>query len=178
MERSPEPTGARRKSLAGWEKVGDTRGLENGVSKPIKMIARNKKARHEYEILDTYEAGLSLLGSEVKSLRAGQATIKEAFVQFKEKEAFLLRSNIQPYTHATHENHEATRARKLLRNQREIKKLREGVREKGLTIVPLALYFKGAWVKLEIGLARGKKLHDKRDNLKKKQAQRDIARGR
>jgi SsrA-binding protein len=178
LDRGDKPHGARRKSLAAWEKVGNTRGLENGVPKPVKMIARNKKARHEYDILDTYEAGLSLLGSEVKSLRAGQATIKESFVQFKGKEAFLLRSNIQPYTHATHENHEATRPRKLLLNQRELKKLREGVREKGLTIVPLSLYFKGAWVKLEIGLARGRKLHDKRDNLKKKQAQRDISRGR
>jgi SsrA-binding protein len=158
--------------------VGNTKGLEKSVSKPIKMIARNKKARHEYEILDTYEAGMSLLGSEVKSLRAGQATIKEAFVQFKEREAFLLRANIQPYTHATHENHEATRPRKLLLSQRELKKLREGVREKGLAIVPLSLYFKGAWVKLEIGLARGRKLHDKRENLKKKQDRRDISRNR
>ena len=148
------------------------------MSKPIKIIARNKKARHEYEIMDTYEAGLSLLGSEVKSLRAGKATIKESFVQFKGKEPFLLRANIQPYTHATHENHDATRPRKLLLNQRELKKLRQGVREKGLAIVPLSIYFKGAWVKLEIGLGRGRKLHDKRENLKKKQDKRDISRGR
>jgi len=138
------------------------------------MIARNKKARHEYEIIDTFEAGLSLLGSEVKSLRGGKATIKESFVQFKQAEAFLMRANIQPYLHATHENHEANRPRKLLLNGTELKKLRSAVREKGLTIVPLALYFKGAWVKIEIGLARGRKLHDKRENLKKKQDKREM----
>lgn len=144
------------------------------MSKPINIIARNKKARHEYEILDVFEAGISLLGSEVKSLRGGKATIKEAFVQMKGPEAFLIRANIQPYTHATHENHEARRSRKLLLNQKELKKLREGVREKGLSIVPLSIYFKGAWVKVEIALARGRKLHDKRQNLKQKQDKRDI----
>jgi SsrA-binding protein len=146
------------------------------VSKPISMIARNKKARHEYEILDTFEAGVSLLGTEVKSLRGGKANIKEAFVQIKGTEAYLIRANIQPYTHASHENHEATRHRKLLLNQKELKKLREGVREKGLSIVPLAIYFKGAWVKVEIALARGRKMHDKRQNLKQKQDKRDIKR--
>jgi len=146
------------------------------VSKPISMIARNKKARHEFEILDTFEAGLSLLGTEVKSLRGGKANIKEAFVQMKGQEAFLVRANIQPYTHASHENHEATRPRKLLLNQKELKKLREGVREKGLSIVPLSIYFKGAWVKVEIALARGRKMHDKRQNLKQKQDKRDIKR--
>jgi SsrA-binding protein len=140
------------------------------------MIARNKKARHEFEILDTFEAGLSLLGTEVKSLRGGKANIKEAFVQMKGQEAFLVRANIQPYTHASHENHEATRPRKLLLNQKELKKLREGVREKGLSIVPLSIYFKGAWVKVEIALARGRKMHDKRQNLKQKQDKRDIKR--
>ena len=146
------------------------------MSKPISMIARNKKARHEYEILDTFEAGVSLLGTEVKSLRGGKANIKEAFVQIKGTEAYLIRANIQPYTHASHENHEATRHRKLLLNQKELKKLREGVREKGLSIVPLAIYFKGAWVKVEIALARGRKMHDKRQNLKQKQDKRDIKR--
>ena len=155
-----------------WE-IADAQESEK-VAKPIQVIARNKKARHEYEILDTYEAGLSLLGSEVKSLRGGKATIKEAFVQFKSTEAFLMRANIQPYLHATHENHEATRPRKLLLNSSELKKLRSAVREKGLAIVPLSLYFKGAWVKMEIGLARGRKLHDKRENLKKKQDKREM----
>jgi SsrA-binding protein len=149
-------------------------GTKDTVSKPINIIARNKKARHEYEILDVFEAGISLLGSEVKSLRSGKATIKEAFVQFKDQEAFLIRANIQPYTHATHVNHEARRTRKLLLNQKELKKLREGVREKGLAIVPLSIYFKGAWVKVEIALARGRQLHDKRQNLKQKQDKRDI----
>ena len=126
------------------------------------MIARNKKARHEYDILETFEAGMSLLGSEVKSLRGGKATIKESFVKMEKGEAFLMRANIQPYSHATIENHEATRPRKLLLNSRELKKLRTGTREKGLTIVPLSIYFKGAWVKVEIALARGRKRHDKR----------------
>ncbi len=144
------------------------------VSKPIQMIARNKKARHEYEILETFEAGMSLLGSEVKSLRGGKATIKESFVKMEKGEAFLMRANIQPYSHATIENHEATRPRKLLLNARELKKLHTGTREKGLTIVPLSIYFKGAWVKVEIALARGRKMHDKRQNLKQKQDKREI----
>jgi SsrA-binding protein len=144
------------------------------VTTPIKNIANNKKARHEFELLDKFEAGLCLLGSEVKSLRQGNGTIKEAWVRFENGEAWLVGANFKPYEYATHENHEPRRPRKLLLNKKQLKKLRAGTREKGLTIVPLVLFFKGPWVKLEIALARGKNLHDKRQGLKQKQAKRDI----
>ncbi len=141
----------------------------------IKNIANNKKARHEFELLDKFEAGLCLLGSEVKSLRQGNGTIKEAWVRFENREAWLVGANFKPYEYATHVNHEPMRPRKLLLNKKEIKKLRAGTREKGLTIVPLTLFFKGPYVKLEIALARGKNIHDKRQSLKQKQAKRDIS---
>jgi len=144
------------------------------VSALIKNIANNKKARHEFEILDQFEAGLVLLGSEVKTLRQGNGTIKEAWVKFEKGEAWLIGANFKPYEYATHVNHEPMRPRKLLLNKKELRKLRSGTREKGLTIVPLSLFFKGPFVKLNIALARGKNLHDKRQSLKKKQAKRDI----
>ena len=144
------------------------------MTTPIKNIANNKKARHEFELLEKFEAGLCLLGSEVKSLRQGNGTIKEAWVRFENREAWLVGANFKPYEYATHVNHEPTRPRKLLLNKKQLRKLRSGTREKGLTIVPLTLFFKGPWVKLEIALARGKNLHDKRQSLKKKQAKRDI----
>ena len=144
------------------------------MTTPIKNIANNKKARHEFELLDKFEAGLCLTGSEVKSLRQGNGTIKEAWVRFEKGEAWLVGANFKPYEYATHVNHEPMRPRKLLLNKKELKKLRAGTREKGLTIVPLALFFKGPWVKLEIALAKGKNLHDKRQSLKQKQAKRDI----
>jgi SsrA-binding protein len=145
------------------------------VTTLIKNIANNKKARHEFELLDKFEAGLCLLGSEVKSLRQGNGTIKEAWVRFENREAWLVGANFKPYEYATHVNHEPMRPRKLLLNKKEIKKLRAGTREKGLTIVPLTLFFKGPYVKLEIALARGKNIHDKRQSLKQKQAKRDIS---
>tara|TARA_B110000037_G_scaffold105919_1_gene123066 strand:- start:330 stop:779 length:450 start_codon:yes stop_codon:yes gene_type:complete len=145
------------------------------VTALIKNIANNKKARHEFELLDKFEAGLCLLGSEVKSLRQGNGTIKEAWVRFENREAWLVGANFKPYEYATHVNHEPMRPRKLLLNKKEIKKLRAGTREKGLTIVPLTLFFKGPYVKLEIALARGKNIHDKRQSLKQKQAKRDIS---
>lgn len=144
------------------------------MAKPEKVIATNRKARHEYELLEQIEAGLSLLGSEVKSLRQGQATIKEAWISVEKGEAFLMGAHFPPYSHATHENHEPDRKRKLLMNRREITRLRRATKEKGLTIVPLRLFFKGPWVKLDIALARGKKLHDKRESLKKKDDRRTM----
>lgn len=139
-----------------------------------KTIARNRKAKFEYEILDTYEAGLSLRGSEVKSLRAGKGTIAEAYVRLIDGEAWLVGANISPYPQASYNNHEPDRPRKLLLSRQELRRLKKATREKGLTIVPLQLYFKGPWVKLEIALARGRKLHDKRQYLKKKQDRRDM----
>jgi SsrA-binding protein len=143
---------------------------------PQRSISRNRKARHEYELLDRFEAGLVLTGTEVKSLRSGKASLQEAYVRVENGEAFLVGANIPPYTHAGQENHQPTRRRKLLLSRRELQKLKKGLQEKGLTIVPLHLYFQGAWVKLEIALARGKKHHDKRQSLKSAQDKRDMDR--
>ncbi len=142
----------------------------------IRVIAENRKARHEYEILDRVEAGLVLVGSEVKSLRGGKGNIAEAFVKFVGLEAFLVNAHVPIYPQANQFNHEPRRSRKLLMKRAELDKLAEKVQQKGLTIVPLKLLFKGAWVKVELGLARGRKLHDKRHALKARQDKREIDR--
>ena len=143
--------------------------------KPLQLIASNKKARFDYHLLDTFEAGLVLQGSEVKSLRSSNASLLEAFVQLDNNgEAWLMRCHIPQYTQANRNNHEPRRPRKLLLHQREIVKLRRGIQEKGMTIMPLRLYFKGSLVKLEIALAKGKKQHDKRQTLKERDAKRQI----
>ncbi|MCB9761941.1 MAG: SsrA-binding protein SmpB [Alphaproteobacteria bacterium] len=146
------------------------------MSDPVKVIAKNRKARHEYELLERFEAGLELLGTEVKSLRNGKAQIAEAYVRLQGDEAYLVDAHIQPYTHAGQENHEPTRPRRLLLHRRELTRLRRATQEKGLTIVPVTLYFKGPWAKLEIAVARGKKLHDKRQDIRKREDDRDAQR--
>ena len=148
------------------------------MSKPIRTIARNKKARHDYELLDSFEAGLVLTGTEVKSLRGGKASLREGHVRVQNNEAWLVGANIPIYTHGNMENHEPKRPRKLLLSKRELKKLKQGIQEKGLTVVATQIYFKGPWVKLEIALARGKKKQDKRESLKKSQDTRDMDRAR
>lgn len=140
-----------------------------------KLIASNKKAFHEYHVLDKFEAGVQLTGTEVKSLREGAANLKDAYVTFKNGEAFLFNAHISPYAHGNRENHDPVRTRKLLLHRREIEKLHVQVTEKGLTIVPLRLYFKGSRVKAEIGVVRGKKLYDKRETEKKREADRETA---
>lgn len=147
-------------------------------SAEVRPIAKNRKARHQYEILDTFEAGLVLAGTEVKSLRGGQASMAEAYIRVRKGEAWLENCHIPPYDHAFLDNHDPLAPRKLLMSKRELKKLQVSVQQKGLTIVPLELYFKGAWVKVEIAVARGKKLHDKRQSLKSSQAKREIDRAR
>lgn len=142
----------------------------------VRRIAENRKARHDYEIIETFEAGLQLVGSEVKTLRGGKGNVAEAFVRFDGDEAFLVDAHIPIYAQANQFNHEPRRKRKLLLKRKELDKLMGRVQAKGLTLVPLKLYFKGAWVKLEVGLARGRKSHDKRHALKEKQDKRDIAR--
>ncbi len=141
----------------------------------IKIIATNKKAYHEYFIEDVYEAGIVLLGTEVKSLRQGNVTIKESFCRIKNGELFINNMNISPYEQGNRENHDPTRVRKLLLHRLEIAKLVRKVDEKGLSLLPTKIYFKNSLVKLEIGVGRGKKLHDKRETLKKKQANREMA---
>lgn len=142
----------------------------------VRVIAENRKARHEFDILERVEAGLVLVGSEVKSLRGGKGNVAEAFVKFIKDEAFLVDAHIPHYAQAGQFNHEPRRARKLLMKRAELEKLADKVQQKGLAIVPLRLFFKGAWVKVELGLARGRKLHDKRHALKARQDKREMDR--
>lgn len=139
-------------------------------------IARNKRARHEYQILDTWEAGIVLTGTEVKALRDGKANLADAYGVVKDGEVFLLNLHISPYERGNQFNHEPTRTRKLLLHRREIRKLIGAVERQGLTLVPLELYFKGGRAKVALALGKGKKLHDKREDQKKRDDERDMAR--
>jgi SsrA-binding protein len=141
-----------------------------------KLITSNRKARRDYFILDTFEAGLVLTGTEVKSLRAGKASLAEAYARLKDDELWLVGAHIPEYTHGNRENHDPTRPRKLLLHRREIDKIRSQVEEKGLTLVPLRLYWKAGRCKLEFALGRGKKQWDKRDDTAKREAQREMDR--
>jgi SsrA-binding protein len=141
-----------------------------------KMIAQNKKARHDYHILDTYEAGLVLTGTEVKSLRLGRASLVDGFAQLEGHEAWLYNVHIPEYTQGTWTNHSARRKRKMLLHRAEIDKLDQKAQESGHTVVPLALYFKDGRVKVEIALAKGKKEYDKRQTLREKQDRREADR--
>lgn len=142
----------------------------------IKIIANNKKAYHDYFIEEVFEAGMILTGTEVKSLRQGAANLRDAFCRIKDDEIFVNNLHISPYEHGNIHNVDPTRVRKLLLHRAEIAKLVRKVEEKGLSLVPTKIYFKNSLVKLEIGVARGKKLHDKRDDKAKKDADRQIAR--
>jgi SsrA-binding protein len=149
-----------------------------GPEDDIKIIATNRKARHEYQILDTFEAGIVLLGPEVKSLRAGRVSLAEAYAQIQNEEAFLLQAHISPYDQANRFNTDPRRTRKLLFHKKEIRRLMGKTEEKGLTLIPLRIYFRGGKAKVEIALARGKKLYDKRQSLARKDAQREMDRVR
>ncbi len=141
-----------------------------------KIITVNRKARHEYFVDETYEAGIALFGTEVKSLRAGQVNLKDSYCEVREGELFLTGAHISPYEKGNVFNREPERDRKLLMHRREIMKLHGLVGREGYTLIPLSLYFKGSNVKVEVGLCRGKKLYDKRDTEAKRQANRDIER--
>jgi SsrA-binding protein len=141
-----------------------------------KTVVTNRRARREYFIEETLEAGLVLTGSEIKSVRAGRVNLQDSYVIIREGEAWLLNSHIAPYKQASHENHEPKRERKLLLHRRQINRLAGKVQAKGYTIVPLRLYLKDNRAKVEIALARGKKLYDKRDALAKRQAEREMER--
>jgi SsrA-binding protein len=139
-------------------------------------IARNKRARHDYHILDTWEAGLVLTGTEVKSLRNGKATLGDAYAIVNDGEVFLLNLHIAPYEQGNQFNHEPTRTRKLLLHKQEIRRLIGAVERQGLTLIPLELYFKDGIAKVSIALGKGKKLHDKRADERKRDDEREIAR--
>jgi SsrA-binding protein len=138
-----------------------------------KLIASNKKAYHDYFILDKLEAGMVLLGTEVKAAREGRVNLKDSYAMVKQGEAFLLNCHISPYSHGNRENHEPTRTRKLLLHSKEIRKLVGKTQEKGLTLVPLRVYLKRGKIKIELGVARGKKLIDKRETERRKELDRE-----
>lgn len=146
------------------------------MSDATKQIVSNRKARFEYEILDTFEAGLVLQGTEVKSLRQGKANLQDAFARFDRGELWLYNLHISPYEPGNRFNHDPLRPRKLLLHRRELRKLVGQVEQKGLTLVPLDLHFRRGIAKVTLALARGKKLYDKRGDVKKREAERDMAR--
>jgi SsrA-binding protein len=146
-------------------------------SNGFKIVSDNRQARFLYEILETYEAGIELLGTEVKSIRAGKVNLKDGFALIRNGEALLMNVHISPH-HTTSQvfNHDPRRTRKLLLHRDEIRKLTGKVEQQGLTLVPLKMYLKRGWIKVDIALARGKKLHDKREDVRKRQDQRDMQR--
>ena len=146
------------------------------MGESIKLIANNKKAYHDYFIDEKYEAGIELAGTEVKSLRMGKCSVKEAFVKIEKGEVYAYGMNISPYEKGNIFNKDPLRVRKLLLHKQEISKLDGKIAQKGYTLVPLQVYFKGSLVKMEIGLARGKKLYDKREDIAKKDQKRELER--
>ncbi|MFW6042313.1 MAG: SsrA-binding protein SmpB [Chloroflexota bacterium] len=145
---------------------------ENG----IEIIARNRRASHDYHLLDRFEAGLVLSGTEIKSVRDHKVSLQRAYVQPRGDELWLIDANIAPYEHGNRENHEQTRPRKLLLHRREINKILDALQTKGMTMVPTKMYLKNGWAKVEVALARGKKLYDKRATIAKRDAERQVER--
>lgn len=142
----------------------------------MKIVCQNKKAFHDYSIDETLEAGIQLLGTEVKSLRDGKANLKDSYVLIKNAEAFILNCHISPYSHGNIMNHDPLRTRKLLLHRKEIERLRGKIQQKGYTLLPLKIYFKDSYVKVEVGLAKGKKVYEKRETIKEREAKRTIER--
>ena len=142
----------------------------------IQVVARNRRARYEYEISDTFEAGIVLMGPEVKSLRDGKANLSDSYAMIRRGEVFLHNLHISPYSWAGRDNPSATRERKLLLHRREISRLTSKLAERGFTLIPLQLYFKDGRAKVELGLARGKRLHDKRETIRRRENERELQR--
>jgi SsrA-binding protein len=160
--------------------AGKSEARQGGAGRPAgarKTIAHNRKAKFKFEVLETFEAGLVLTGTEVKTLRAGLASIEESYGRIQDGELFLIGARIEEYTHGNRANHEPNRRRKLLLKKREVARLHEKVAQKGFTIVPLELFFnERGWAKVKIALCRGKKVHDKRDAIRTKEARKEIRR--
>ena len=142
----------------------------------MRIVCQNKKAYHDYTIEETLEAGIQLQGTEVKSLREGKANLRDSYVLLKNSEAFLLNCHISPYSHGNIMNHEPLRTRKLLLHRKEIERIRGKAQQKGYALIPLKIYFKDSFAKVEIGLARGKRLYEKRETIKEREAKRTIER--
>ncbi len=143
-------------------------------SPTFQRLATNRRARHDYEILDKFEAGLALVGTEVKSIRAGKVQLKDSYVEIRNNEAWLVGAHVSPYTHGNRQNHDPERPRKLLLHRREIDKIFGRTTMQGLTCIPLSVYLKKNKIKIEVALARGKKLYDKRADKKKQQVEREM----
>ncbi|MFL6194810.1 MAG: SsrA-binding protein SmpB [Thermoanaerobaculia bacterium] len=140
----------------------------------VRPLASNKRARHDYHVLETFEAGIRLKGTEVKSVREGRVQLKDSYVEFRDHQAWLVGTHISPYSHGNRENHDPEQQRKLLLRKREIDRLFGRTQLKGLTVVPLSMYLKGNWVKVEIALVQGKKLYDKRESEKERELDREM----
>jgi len=145
-----------------------------GADEGVKLVAENRKARHNYELLDKLEAGLVLVGTEVKSAREGRVNLKDSYASVRGGELFLLQTHISPYSHGTHENHDPLRPRKLLLNKHEIRRLVGKITERGLTVVPTRMYFKRGRLKVELALARGKRQHDRRQAARERDMDREV----
>ncbi|MEW6327793.1 MAG: SsrA-binding protein SmpB [Thermodesulfobacteriota bacterium] len=141
----------------------------------VKVVCQNKKAAHDYFITERYEAGLVLTGSEVKSLRQGKANLADGYAQVVDDEVLLYNVHISPYSHTHHVEQDPTRTRKVLLHRQEIRRLIGKIQEKGFTLIPTRIYFKNGWVKVELALAKGKKLYDKRESIKRREEEREIA---
>ena len=141
-----------------------------------KVLADNRRARHEYEVLDTVETGIELFGTEVKAMRQGKANLQDAFARIDQGEIWLHNCHISPYDHGNRFNHEPNRKRRLLLHKKEILKIKSSIQEKGLTLIPLKMYFKGNWAKVALGICRGKRLYDKRQTIQKRETQRQLDR--
>ena len=149
--------------------------MGKNIESKIKIVAQNKKARYDYHILEVYEAGLVLTGSEVKALRKGQCQLKDSYIDIHNGQMFLLSVHISKYLESSYNNHEPERPRKLLMHKKQIHRLQGSIKQKGLTIVPLKVYFKSSKAKVEIGVVKGKKLYDKREVIKQRDVQREIS---
>ena len=139
----------------------------------IRPLASNRRALHDYHVLETFEAGIRLKGTEVKSVREGRVQLKDSYVEFRDGQAFLVGAHISAYSHGNRENHDPEQVRKLLLSKREIERLFGRTQLKGLTVVPLSMYLKGNWIKVEIALVQGKKLYDKRESEKTRELDRE-----
>jgi SsrA-binding protein len=145
--------------------------------RPVKIVVQNRKARHDYHLEEVIEVGMVLEGPEVKSLRAGKGSLVDAYARVKDSELWLFNAHINPYSHARPEGQDPLRVRKLLASRREIRRLMGKVKEKGMSLVPLAIYFKNGRAKLELALAKGKRAYDKRESIKKREQEREMRRG-
>ncbi len=141
-----------------------------------RVVATNRKARHQYHILETYEAGLALLGTEVKALREARVNLSDGYARFRDRELYLVSVHIGAYSHAGHESHDNLRERKLLLSRRELNKLRKAAVIKGQTLIPLSIYFREGWAKVDLAVCRGKQLHDKRRDIAERDLKRQVER--